>query len=245
MIFTGWNSTALGANPNAQITVNSPTRLLAAWKTQYLVSVNSPYGTPIGSGWYDAESTAHASVPSEIAYTNATRRIFSDWTGDYSSASNNITLQVNEPKTVTARWNTQYLVTFKVSGLPNSTFVSLELNNGTYELSASSSHQAWVQGGTAIDPTLNETITNGFFTYKFTGWRNSTGGLMQGPLTVNAPGTYIASYTMQLSVPAIPGFPIEAILAGLILGLMIGIMKRRRAKGQMAASTRPNSLGLK
>ncbi len=233
MIFNGWNSTTLGHNPTAQITVNSPTRLLAAWKTQYLLTLQSQYGSPIGAGWYDAGTQAAISVPSQITYTNATRRTFTGWTGDLSGLSNNVTLRVNSAKTITAQWSTQYLVTLAASGLPNSTVLTLNLNNASYTLPANANYQAWVEKGAAINPSLNQTIVAGIESYKFTGWRNSTGGTSQGPLTVNAPGTYVASYTTQLSIPAIPGFPVEGIILGFLFGLLLLAGKRKRKDGGM------------
>jgi M6 family metalloprotease-like protein len=227
MIFNGWNSTALGNNPTQQITVNSPTRLLAAWKTEYLLTLNSQYGPTLGGGWYDAGASAHASVPAAIDYTNSTRRSFAGWTGDLSTLSNNATIFMDAPKTLNAQWSTQYLVTFGVSGLPNATMVKLTVNNITYTLPATSTYQTWLQKGTTINPTLNQTIANGIMSYKFTGWRNSTGGTAQNPLTVNAPSTYIASYAPQLSIPAIPGFPVEGILLGLLFGAMLLTLKRK------------------
>src|SRR5208282_3105883 len=212
---------------------NSPTRLLAAWKTQYLLTIQSLYGSASGAGWYDAGTQASISIPSQITYTNATRRTFLGWTGDYTCPSNNATLRVDSAKTVIAQWNTQYLVTLGVSGLPNSTVLTLNLNNASYTLPASSNYQAWVEKGAAINPTLNQTIVSGIESYKFTGWRNSTGGTSQNPLTINAPGTYAASYTTQLSLPAIPGFPIEGILLGLLFGLLFLAGKRKRKDGRM------------
>jgi hypothetical protein len=226
LMFNGWNSTYLGNNPTAQVTVNAPTRILAVWTTQYLITVNSDYGAVVGGGWYNSGSFARASVPTEIDYTNGTRRLFAGWTGDYAGNSSIVTLGVDAPKTLKAQWKTQYLVTFTVSGLPNSTVLKLNLNNVTYNLSEGSSYQTWVQSGTAINPSVNQTLTNGIVTYKFTGWQNSTGALTQGPLAVSAPRTYIASYTSQLSLPPIPGFPIEAIVVGLFLGLLAAAMRR-------------------
>jgi hypothetical protein len=231
MLFTGWNSTNLGNNPSGQITVNAPLRILADWQPQYLVTVNSEYGKGLGSGWYNVGSSAQASVPSEIDYTNGTRRVFAGWTGDYSGTGTSVVIHVNAPKTLNAQWNTDYLITFGVSGLPNSTVVKLNLKNSTYELSAGSSYDAWVQKDTTINPTLNATVTSGLMTYRFTGWRNSTGAIAQDPLAVTGPGTYIASYTTQLSLPAIPGFPIEAIVLGLLLGLVIMATRRRSRLG--------------
>jgi hypothetical protein len=145
--------------------------------------------------------------------------LFASWTGDYTGPSPNATLRVNAPKTLQANWNTEYLITLKVSGISNSTVVKLTLNNATYDLTANSNYQLWYQKGTTITPVLNQTIPNGFMIYKFSGWTNTTGGPIEGPLTVNAPATYVASYSTEISLPPIPGFPAEAILLGILLGI--------------------------
>jgi M6 family metalloprotease-like protein len=231
LIFNGWNAANLENNPTTQIVVNSPTRLVAGWKTQYQVNVQSSYGTPIGSGWYDAGAQAPVSVQSEVEYTNATRQTFAGWVGDYTGTSNNATILVDSPKTLTARWNTAYLVTFTVTGIPNSTVVKLNLNNETYNLSTTNSYQAWYAKGSVLNPALNQTVVNGVMIYKFTGWRNSTGGITQAPLAVNAPSNYAASYTTTMTLPPLPGFPIEAIVLGIIFGsLMLTVNRRRREK---------------
>lgn len=229
-IFTGWNSTALGQYPTAQITVNAPTTLRAAWKTQYLVNVQSQYGTALGSGWYDAGSTVPVSVQSEIDYANATRRMFQGWMGDSASSSPNMTLRVNSPKTLNAQWSTQYKITFKVNGVPNATVLKLNLNSAYYDLSVNRNYQAWYQKGIALNPIMNQTLVDGFMIYKFAGWQNSTGGTIEGPLTVNSPQTYVASYSSEINLPVIPGFPIEAILLGMLLGALVMAFTRRRRK---------------
>ena len=166
-------------------------------------------------------------MPVEISYSNATRRVFTDWNGDYTGTSNNVILRINSPKTLTALWGTEYLVTFAVSGLPNSTVLKLNVNNVTYKLPAGSSYQMWVEKGTVFSPTLNQTVSTGITSYKFTGWLNATGGTVQNPLTVNQPSQYVASYTSQLSLPPIPGFPTEAIILGLMLGLVVNVIRRQ------------------
>jgi len=231
MLFNGWNSTAIANSPTIQIIVTAPMRLLASWRTQYLVDIKSEYGTATGGGWYDAGSSAQATVPAEIDYANGTRRVFAGWSGDYSGSSNTVALGVNAPRTLNAQWKTQYLVTFTVSGLPNSTILKLNLGNDTYQVPMTSSFQAWVQKGAAINPRPNATITNGILNYEFVGWRNATGGIMQDPLTVSAPSTYVASYQPQLNMPAIPGFPMEAILLGLFIGFILAVIKRKERKG--------------
>jgi hypothetical protein len=226
-VFTGWNSTQLGQTPTGQITVNAPTILQASWKTQYLINVQSPYGTPLGSGWYDAGTTTFASVPSEIDYGNGTRRIFANWTGDQSGTASNMTLNVSSPKTIDAQWSTQYLVTFKVTGIPNATLLKLGLNDQYHDFSINTDYQGWFTKGSSINPILNQTIANGILVYTFAGWKNAT-TTSQGPITVNAPETYTASYSNAMSLPPIPGFPIEAIFIGLLLGSAILASSRRR-----------------
>lgn len=230
-IFTGWNSTTLGQNPTAQITVNAPTAIRAGWKSQYLVNVQSQYGTALGSGWYDAGSSIPISVQPMIDYGNATRRMFQGWAGDTTSSSPNMTLRVNSPKVVNAQWSTQYRITFKVNGVPNATILKLGLNSASYDLSVNRNYQAWYSKGTAINPMLNQTLVDGFMIYKFSGWRNSTGGTIEAPLTVNSPQTFVASYSTELNLPPIPGFPIESILLGIFLGaVFMGFTKRRRRR---------------
>ena len=227
MVFNGWNST-LGDAPSGQVTVDSPTRLLAAWSIEYLVTINSEYGAPSGGGWYDVGSYAQVNVPAQISYQNATRHIFAGWTGDYTGSSHNATLTIDSPKTLTAKWSTEYLVTFAVDGLPNSTVLNLETNNASHDLQAGSSYQMWIDNGTVFSPTLNQTVSEGITTYKFIGWLNGAGGTVQTPFTVNGPTRYVASYTSQLSLPPIPGFPIEGIVIGLLFGLVILALQRGR-----------------
>ena len=148
-----------------------------------------------------------------------------------------MTLRVNAPKTLNAKWNTQYLVTLKVNGVPNATILKLNLNNASYDLSVNNNYQAWYQEGTTINPALNQTLVDGFMIYKFSGWHNSTGGAIQGPLRVNAPETYVASYSTELTLPPIPGFPAEAILLGMLLGILLlaCIRRKKRAVGLIAS----------
>ena len=228
-IFAGWNATSLGNNPTAQIYVHSPTTLQASWETQYAVTIQSEYGTPLGSGWYDVGSTVPVSIQTQVDYGNGTRRSFASWTGDYAGMSPNVTLRVDTPKTLTANWNTEYLVIFKVAGLSNSTIVKLNLDNKYHDLSTNSSFQAWYRKGAIVSPILNQTIVDGFSVHQFSGWRNATGGAIEAPSAINSPETFVASYSNSLSLPPIPGFPIEGTILGVLIGsLMLAAVRRRR-----------------
>jgi hypothetical protein len=224
-VFTGWNVSQPVQAPSFQVTVNSPLRLQALWKVQYLVQITSPYGAPTGSGWYDAKSTDPVTIQSHIDYSNRTRRMLTGWIGDYSGAASNFTLSVVKPMSVQAQWQTQYQISFKVSGIPNSTYATLNLNNNTHQVAVNQPYTAWYNQGDTLNPTTNQTLI-GFL--QFENWRNSTGEPTANTMTVTAPQDYTAYYTPTLPA-GIPGFPIESVLAGLAAGTVsISLMRKRR-----------------
>ncbi len=228
-VFTGWNVTRLVQAPTYEINVSSPLRLLALWKVQYFVQISSAYGTSSGSGWYDAGSTAPVTIQSQIDYSNRTRRMFTGWVGDYSGTASNFTLNVVKPMNIQAQWGTQYQISFKVSGIPNSTYVGLDLNNVSYQIAVNQPYTAWYNQGDILNPTTNQTVM-GFF--QFVNWRNSTSGPVSKPLTVTAPEDYTADYTATLPL-GIPGFPVESVFVGVAAGLAaISLTRKRRRYGK-------------
>jgi M6 family metalloprotease-like protein len=216
-VFTGWNTTFLGNAPGFQFKVTSPARLQALWKIQYLVQVVSPYGNPQGSGWHDEGSTVQVSIQPQVDFSNRTRRNFEGWTGDFSGTSTSLTVTVNRPMNLSAQWTTQYEVTFKISGLPNSTYVTLNVNNASERIAANQPHSAWYDQGQTLDPNTNQTVMRFF---RFANWRNSTGFKVENPMTVNGPEDYTAVYAPSFAL-GIPGFPIESILLGIAAGLLM------------------------
>jgi hypothetical protein len=87
------------------------------WQEQYCLTVNSPYGSPSGGGWYNTGSTATTSVSSStIAGTTGILYKFANWIGDGSGTTLTSSISMTGPKTVTANWTTQYLVTYAETG---------------------------------------------------------------------------------------------------------------------------------
>jgi hypothetical protein len=70
------------------------------------VNATSQYGTAVGSGWYDEQSTAAISVEPPI--DSEAEVIFSHWTGDSTSSDLRILLLVDGPKTVIAEWDSTH-----------------------------------------------------------------------------------------------------------------------------------------
>lgn len=228
-VFAGWNGTNNGQETTKSIVISSPTLLEASWKRQYLVQVRSVYGTPQGSGWHDAGIQTQISIESEVNYRNNTRRVFAGWAGDYSGRDPSFTLNVDSPKVVTAQWTTQYELTFKVEGIPNSTAINLKINNANHGLSVSSGYTDWFNRGSFLDVSANQTIMNGFL--QMNGLYNSTGGIVESPIDVTGPMVYTIKYQSGFSLLAVPGFSVESILVGMTVGLLsVAMLSRRRAR---------------
>ena len=87
------------------------------WKKQYLVIVQSKYGSVSGAGWYDEGSTATISVsPIETGFP--IKKIFDYWSVDGQTYSNStITITVNKPLTITARWKEDYTMLYPTIGI--------------------------------------------------------------------------------------------------------------------------------
>jgi hypothetical protein len=80
---------------------------VAKYTTQYQLIVNSQYGNPQGSGYYDSGSAAQFSVTTPVGFP--IQQLFVQWQGDYNGTSPQGTLKMNKPHTVTAVWSTSYL----------------------------------------------------------------------------------------------------------------------------------------
>jgi hypothetical protein len=231
-IFTGWNITRAIQAPTVQLNVNSPVTLQALWKTQYLMQIASSYGTPSGSGWHDAGSVVPVTIQSQINYNNKTRRIFAGWTGDYSGKTPNFTLTANKPSTVQAQWVTQYQITFKASGLPNSTYTTVTVNDASFKIAPNQPYSAWYSQGETLNPTANQTVMSFL---QFATWRDSSGASISNPLIVTGPVEYTAVY--QATFPTgIPGFPIESVIVGIVTGFIaIGLTRERRKPRELTS----------
>ncbi len=72
--------------------------------------VESSHADAEGEGWYDVGSEATFSIDTLIDYGNNTRHIFTGWGGDSDSKSPTASIIMDGPKTVAAKWITQYRI---------------------------------------------------------------------------------------------------------------------------------------
>jgi hypothetical protein len=185
--------------PSSPITVSADTNVTGNYKTQYYLTVTSPYGTTGGQDWYDSGATAYATLSTGVVdHGNGTRHVFVNWNGDASGTnyaqSNPITM--NAAKTALAVWKTQYNVTFAHSGLDSSassTVVTVNSNAVTY---AQLPYAIWIDSGGSV-------------TYSYNNVSSSTAGKQfilvgvsgpSSPITVTIPVTVTGNYKIQYKV---------------------------------------------
>jgi hypothetical protein len=106
-IFTGWSGDFTGTSSTGSLSMDAPKTLTANWRTEFLLKLNSEYGTPAGAGWYDEGESINISV--EPAQGFIIRQIFDGWTGDLANAQSTVTMTMNVPKVITAVWHTDYV----------------------------------------------------------------------------------------------------------------------------------------
>jgi hypothetical protein len=91
------------ADPSSgDVLMDSAKTVTVSWTTQYLLTIDSAYGNPVGAGWYNAGVTAHWSVTSPYPGATGVQYVTSPTSGD---------VLMDSPQTVTVTWTTQYLLT--------------------------------------------------------------------------------------------------------------------------------------
>jgi len=131
-VFARWEGDASGQGlVSDPIVMDHAKKAVAAWKTQYSLAISSDPASVFSAYvlWFDAGSTADFFAPERTNGTDS-RYVFALWSGDYFGASVQGSLRMDGPRSVTAKYNTQYLLTVtlippeiaKTPGMPNSTW---------------------------------------------------------------------------------------------------------------------------
>jgi hypothetical protein len=121
-VVTGFNGTGAapqsGSGASVSFALTSPSTLSFQWKTQYLVQVSTPFGSPSGAGWYDSGSKAEVSVsPTQVADGVLTSKVFHEWTGNATGTSQSLSFTVSGPMSITAAWVNDYTELYIVVGV--------------------------------------------------------------------------------------------------------------------------------
>jgi hypothetical protein len=87
-----------------------------AYTPQYYLKVDSSFGNPQGSGWYDEGVSANFSVSSPTYDNLAAKHTLTGWTGDYTGREPTGSVQMDGPRTVEATWESDYTFTYVLIG---------------------------------------------------------------------------------------------------------------------------------
>ena len=79
----------------------------AVWQLQYYMNATTEYGSINGAGWYDSNSTAIVSVPSNVVRIGqGVRATFTGWSS--GATTNSADFLMDRPRRVNATWARQY-----------------------------------------------------------------------------------------------------------------------------------------
>jgi hypothetical protein len=217
-IFTRWNDGI--ALLNRTISKGSYS---TNYRMQYLFTVTSPYGETSGSDWYNDGANANFSVTSAIETTD-TRRYFTNWSGDFTGTSASGSLLMNGPKTLTAEWRAEYLLTI----------------NSEYYMPAGA---GWYDEGETVYISVEP--EHGFLTRQiFDGWSGDiTGSEASISITMDSPKSITANWhtdTLQLYIltASIIG---AVVFIGSITAIII-LVHRKKATPPPPAAVPPTEI---
>ena len=212
-VCTGWTGTGSvpesGSATSVPFTINEPSSIMWAWKTQYYLTVSSTHGTTGGEDWYDEGDTAYATVtPLTVPGSTGVQYVFTHWSEDASGDSSpSGPIIMDRPKTAVANWKTQYLLTIST----DPTGLSPQPNV--------SPSGPWYDNGTQVTLTAQEVSE-----HKFDHWTvdGESRGTDINPITVtmDSPHTALAIYQFPIHKPISWQ---DYITRPEILGLLIGV----------------------
>ena len=109
-VFSSWSGDYSGTSPTGSMTMDSPRKITANWKTQYFLAID-PNGGVVdkASQWVDSGGavTVTATSPCNII-TEKSRWVFANWSNASADTSPTTAVTVNMPKTLVANWKTQF-----------------------------------------------------------------------------------------------------------------------------------------
>jgi hypothetical protein len=164
------------------VTMDSPHRVAAHYKTQHYLAAESEYGELQETGWYDDATLVTTGTASELVMSgNDTRYVFITWlVDDVEKVENPITVIMETPHRATASYKTQY-------------YLAVESEYGEPE------GAGWYDSGSAAIvsvPNVKGLIIQHFFT----GWSGDvTKTAPVANITMNKPLTIVANWRTDYS----------------------------------------------
>lgn len=199
-----------GMSVNQTIVIRNPVNETAFWRTEHYLTINSTYGNPLGAGWYNESSIARIFMESTVYETPEIRHIFLGWEGDIKSSENNMTITINSPVFLRAKWSSEFYL--NVSSEYGETW-----GGGWYAENSTASF--------GVKPPASNIIT-----YIFEGWEGDTSTkALNSSLFMNMPKKIIAKwhkdYTQLITIGS-------SVSVTLIMILMYYKYKRGKSRRQ-------------
>ena len=192
--------------------------LEARFRTEFYLTVTSPFGEASGGGWYDEGTIAFASLSStSVPGATGVRHAFVGWTGDAGGAgavSDGILM--DGPKSATAAWRTEY-------------HVQVDSDVGTVE------GTGWYPAGETVHLSAPVERTESGSTYRFAGWTGSVTSAepsitieLVGPMTVRATWEPAGGLGTLSSSATVIGLAVSVVVLAAVVGLLAWRRRRRR-----------------
>jgi hypothetical protein len=201
-----WTSTSGQSTlQSGSLTVSSSGSVTGNYKTQYYLTVTSPYDSPTPqSGWFDSGTEVTESVTSPVFGPSGTQYVCTGWSGSgsvpASGGTSSVTFTITQASSITWSWETQYQVTFSQTGVGldfSGTVVTVDnVNYGVSGLPVS----FWYDSGSMHSFAYASPLTvNASSQYA---WSSTSGlsGLQSGNLTITASGSVVGNYIAQNKV---------------------------------------------
>lgn len=185
-----------GTGTSYSFTITANSTITWNWKTQYYLTVNSPYSSPTGAGWYESGAMAASSVVSPVAGIPGVQYACTGWTGTGSAPASGTTnntgpFSVNAVSSVTWNWKAQYQL---ICGVNNVNWGSVSPPSGFY----------YDAGAVAsVTATANTGYIFSYWTGDLTGSANPAAIIMSGPKSVTAN----FAVSRKLTVASLRGYP--------------------------------------
>jgi len=222
-IWNGWVGTGQGSysgtNAYASIVMNSPITQEQTWFHQYYVSISSAFGVAEGAGWYNAGSTARVTIdPPIVNGSSEAQPLFKGWGGDASGTDlTSDAMTVDKPLTAVALWQSQYLVIFDQTGLPENFEANVLVNSTTHDLPFS----VWIGEEDNLQFVFPNQLPEGFARAYVL-----TSPLNQSLSSVTSPTKMIAQYDLQYTTGFLAAILLPLILVFLVTSILL-LRKRR------------------
>ncbi len=202
-VFTGWTGAYSGTANPANWNVTGPNTQTANWQLQYLLTIETERGTPLGAGWFPAGAIVDFSIDSTVDSTADIRFAFSEWTspdGGYNGTDNPAEITMTGPITQIAHWETEYL---------------LDIVSGRGTVSGGGWYSAGDSAFFTVDP---ESVIVGGNRHVFIGWNglgasSYTGADNPGRIRMDSPVVETAMWSVQHYL-AVLGGPSASVGSG-------------------------------